>query len=345
MRPPGFQRRGEGARSALIALLLAFLVGAIAWLAVNASKGSGNSSATNGSGPTGETATAKNTLRDDSDGGNQTPGERELTEQTAVSSYSFTPELREILDYINQERFMEARALLALYMKGKPESAPREFMHGLTYHKEKRYEQARPFFERAVTLDPGYRPGWYFYAWCLYYLGDLAKSRECFERHLGMDPLEGDSHFGLALIDMDEGDLDAAEANLLKAIQLQQNNPRRMREVAKAHARLGDVYATRDQLEEAKRELFLATELWPDHYEAHFKLARVLTRLGDDAGAAESMRNFESIRSRMDPSFLPTSPQAPEEANPTSTEATDETSEPNSSGAVPQSEAANEAAP
>lgn len=215
-----------------------------------------------------------------------------------ITAYQLGPELTEVVSMISQQRFIEARAMLALYLKRQQKAAPTEFLYGLSYQKEKRYELARPYFESSIDIDPGYRPAWYFYGWCLYYLGEAEKSRAAFERHLTMDPLEGDSHYGIALIDMDENKLDDAQWHFEQAIELQQNNPRRVREVAKAHARLGDIYALRDDLVKAKEELVIATEMWPMHYEAQFKLGRVLYRLGEDEAAEAAMQRFEEYRQR-----------------------------------------------
>jgi len=223
--------------------------------------------------------------------------------------------LLHVLDYISQQRFMEARAAVALYKKDRPPCAQCEFLNGLSYHKEKRYELARPFFEEAIRLDPGFAPTWYFLGWCLYYLGDLDESRQAFEHHLTMDPFEGDSQFGLGLIAYDDGELDEAENRFKEAINLQENNPRRLREVAKAYARLGDVYAVRDELELAKEHLVLATELWPDHYEAQFKLARVLYRLGEDEAGDAAMEKYEEGRRRFE-GELPLPKSADEEVSP-----------------------------
>ena len=221
-----------------------------------------------------------------------------------------------VLDYITQGRFMDARAHLAVYQKKVRHCPVCEFLHGLSFHKEKRYEVARPFFERALELEPGYGPSWYFYGWCLYYLGELEKSKEAFTQHLALNPLEGDSHFGLGLIATDEGELEEAEQQFVEAIELQENNPRRIREVAKSYARLGDVYSMQDKLEEARTQLYLATELWPDHYEAFFKLSRVLYRLGEDAAAEEAMKKFEAAQARVE-GMKPQPEASPEQSAPT----------------------------
>ena len=114
-------------------------------------------------------------------------------------------------------------------------------------------------------------------------------------------PAEGDSHFALGLIDLDGDRLDAAERRFREAIRLQSGNPRRRADVAKAHARLGDVYVRRNDLELAKAELIEATRLYRDHYTAHFKLYRVLTRLGETAAADAALRDYRAVKQRVRP--------------------------------------------
>ncbi|MHC4219723.1 MAG: tetratricopeptide repeat protein [Planctomycetota bacterium] len=203
------------------------------------------------------------------------------------------PELTGIAGSIQQRQTEAARLRLTPYLQLHPDDGLAEFLMGLSYHREKRYALARPRFERAVELTPDYHPTYHFLGWCLYYMGEMDGARDAFEQHLVRQPTEGDSHFGLGLIDLDEDLLDAAERRFRRAIALQADNQARRRDVAKAHARLADVYLRRDDLETARAELVTATGLWPQHYTAFYKLSRVLNRLGETGAAQEAFRRYE----------------------------------------------------
>lgn len=204
-----------------------------------------------------------------------------------------SPELEAIARLIAGGQNQTARTRLEAFVAQNPDDGQAAFLLGLTYHREKRYALAEPWFTAALRLEPGYYTTYHFLGWCLYYLGDMAGSRAAFERHLEFAPDEGDSHFALGLIALDEDRLDDAERRFRTAIELQRDNPGRRRDVSKAHARLADVYIRRDQVQEAKAELLLATELWPQHYTAFYKLSRVLNRLGENEAADEAFRQYK----------------------------------------------------
>jgi tetratricopeptide (TPR) repeat protein len=222
------------------------------------------------------------------------------TERATLSDLSEERE-QQIIGLIRQGRFGPARVRLRRHLDDYPDDGRAEFLFGLTYHRERHYGQAKPHFERSNSLDPDYAVTSYFLGWCLFYLGDLDAASAAFERHLAAAPLEGDTHFALGLIALEEGRLDDAEASFRRAIGLQEGRTDRRREIAKAHGRLADVFIDRDDLEQARSELETAIALYPDHYESHYKLFRVLTRLGDTDGAAAAQQEFLAAQQRVPP--------------------------------------------
>ncbi len=190
---------------------------------------------------------------------------------------------------------------LTAYLESNPPDGKAEFLLGLSYHREKRYGMARAHFDRGVDLSPEYHPAHHFRGWCLYYLGEMEAARRSFEEHLRYVPGEGDSHFAIGLIDLDADRLDEAERRFREAIDLQAARPRRVGDVAKAHARLADVYVRRERLAEAKSHLLTATAMYPDHYSAFFKLYRVLTRLGETQAAERALADYRISKQRVRP--------------------------------------------
>jgi tetratricopeptide (TPR) repeat protein len=202
------------------------------------------------------------------------------------------PELRAWARLIAAGRAAQAREELLRHLEQFPDDGRAEFLLGLTFHREKSYALALPHLEKAAGLAPEYHPVHHFLGWCRYYLGDMPGSRSALLEHLRLAPGEGDSHFALGLIDLDENRLDEAEAQFREAIRLQEARPERKREVSKAHARLADVYIRRENLEAARVHLETSTALWPEHYTAFYKLSRVLRRLGRTGEAEAAFQQY-----------------------------------------------------
>ncbi len=211
---------------------------------------------------------------------------------------SLDDELAPIFGMISQDLLSFARERVTTYLQQNPASGQGEFLLGLTYHREKRYALARPHFAKAVQLSPHFHPTYHFYGWCLYYLGESDAARSTFKEHVRLDPSEGDSQFALGLLAMEDDQLAEAERRFNKAIELQIDTPRRRQDVAKAHARLGDLYIRREQLELAKRHLLDATDLWPQHYAAYYKLHLVLNRLGEPEAAESAYEQYRIWQQR-----------------------------------------------
>ncbi len=215
-----------------------------------------------------------------------------------AATATLDPDLAPIFALISQEQLGPARDQVTDYLQQNPQTGQAQFLLGLTYHREKRYALARPHFAKAAELSPQFHPTYHFYGWCLYYLGETEQARTAFREHLRLAPTEGDSHFALGLLAMDADQLDEAERRFRKAIELQADNPRRRRDVAKAHARLGDLYIRRERLELAKGHLLDATNLWPEHYAAYYKLHLVLNRLGEPEAAEKAFQQYRLWQQR-----------------------------------------------
>jgi tetratricopeptide (TPR) repeat protein len=216
--------------------------------------------------------------------------------------------LKDAFRLLNEGDIGGGRAAVAAYLEQRGDDAllyQAEFLLGYSYQKQKVYAAASEHFVRATELAPDYHPTWQFLGYARYYLGDLAGAREAFEAHLRLVPEEGDSWFGLGLIDFDEDRLDDAEQHFRKAIELHEavrsrdpSGRARSREVAKARARLADVLIRRDDFPAARDELQQAAALLPAP-EIWHKLHDVLLRLGDEAGAAQALLRRDEARAQM----------------------------------------------
>lgn len=219
-------------------------------------------------------------------------------------SVAFVPADQRILiakSMLRASRFAQAETALRVVLQDHPEDAQTLFLLGLSIHKQKRYAEAMLLFQQALASRrpfPELDHLFYVQGWCAYNLGDLPGARTAFEEHLRRVPGEADSVFGLGVIALDEDRLSDAERLLGQAIAMQAEDAQAGREVAKAHARMADVHLRRDNLAEARQSLRRALELYPDHYEAWAKMARVLERQGliEEAAAARAEEQAAMIR-------------------------------------------------
>jgi tetratricopeptide (TPR) repeat protein len=213
------------------------------------------------------------------------------------------PELAAAATLIVRFQTDAARQQLQHYLNTHPDDGKALFLFGMTYHREKKYGQALSYFDRSLKLAPDYLPINHFRGWALYYLGELDESRQAFEEFLKTSPDEPDSHFALGLIDLDEQDLDQAKSEFEKSIStLEQEGAKAdPKALSKAHARLSEVYEQRDDLKTACEHLEIAARLFPDHYEALYKLNRIYLRLGETAKAQAAYQQFLAARERLHP--------------------------------------------
>jgi len=204
-----------------------------------------------------------------------------------------------------------ARAALAAY----PDQPRAAFVLGLSLHKQKRYSDAVPLFERslagATAMDAAQRAQQFpehthvahFLGWARYYAGDLDGARGAFTSHVATVPTAGDSWYGLALVEIDEDQVDAAAAALERAMaclpEAERMEESRSRDRGKILAREGDLALRADRTQDAVDLYRRALRAWPDHYEVWAKVARCYDRLGD-AQAADRARVEElNARERM----------------------------------------------
>ncbi len=228
--------------------------------------------------------------------------EQEAGSDSAIAQEALSKELTPLFALIVERRTGPARVRLRRHLDQHPDDGQACFLFGLSYHREKRYGEAKPWFEQALSKSPEYAVTRHFLGWTLYYMGQPDEARQSFERYLRANPNEHDSHFALGLIALDADELEDAERLLLRAISLQtQAGIDDDAALSRAHTRLGEVYEKQDRLDDARRELELGAKLYPDHYETLYKLYRVLVKLGETDQAQRVHEQYIATRERIRP--------------------------------------------
>jgi len=201
---------------------------------------------------------------------------------------------------IQNKQLGAARVRLRQHMDNHAESSDALFLMGLSYHQDKQYSKAVDWFKKGVSteLDDIYPPTWHFLGWSYFNLGQIQKSKDAFTQHLMLHPDEEDSLFGLGLIAIEEGNLIEAKQMFLQSMQ--QSKLESVTQ-AKATARCGDVSAELGNWQDAISLYEKAVTLNPDLYEAWYRLARALHRIGQVEASSNAMQQFALARHRIRP--------------------------------------------
>ena len=218
--------------------------------------------------------------------------------------------LNDAFRLIKAGRFAEGRRAAEAYVTGATGTPAHpgqgHFILALSYHRQKLYETARGHFAKAVALEPDYPTTYFFYGFTLFNLGKLDEAGQAFETYLARGPEDPEAVFGLGLVALEQDRVDDAERSFLRAMALAQRREAGpvlsagLREdLSRYAARLAAVHLRRGDLQKARAELERSVDLWPEHFEPWHKLAQVLRRLGDEAGADRAQaRSDEAFRRR-----------------------------------------------
>ena len=189
------------------------------------------------------------------------PGGSAATSDTLPTAPPATPpetlrtELAPFFDLIREGRTGPARVRVRKHLNLHPEDGQAHFLFGLSYHREKQYVEAEPYFADGRRFSPAFPPVHYFSGWCAYYRGALDDARAHFERYLELLPDVSDAWFGLGVIayDQDRGaDADAAFARALECVS--DDDPQRDRQRSKINARWAELVIDQGDLPRRARD-------------------------------------------------------------------------------------------
>jgi tetratricopeptide (TPR) repeat protein len=147
------------------------------------------------------------------------------------------------------------------------------------------YEQARNFYERALTLNPDYARAHYNLGAVLDLLGHTAEAIAHYQQALRIRPHYANAHNNYGVILGRTGQDGPALEQFELALKA---NP----SYFDAHYNLGHLLDARGQFKEARLHLEEAVRLRPDYAPAHFRLAQTLERLGN---VPEAVAHYEKM--------------------------------------------------
>jgi tetratricopeptide (TPR) repeat protein len=230
-------------------------------------------------------------------------GVRLLAVLVAAAVPRLDPGLTDAFRAVRAGRFDDGIRAAQVYLAGPGPGHPgqAQFVIGLAYHQQKLYQRADEHFARGLELEPGYVTARFFRGFALLNLGRLDESRRELEAFAAQAPPDSEAHFGLGLVAIEQDRPDDAEREIGRAIAIARVKAD-AGDLARYHARLADVLVRLDRLPAARASLEASIALVPDHFEVWHKLARVLRRQGDAAGADRAQaRSDELFRARTGP--------------------------------------------
>lgn len=213
------------------------------------------------------------------------------------------PALTEAFRLVKSGRFDDGRKAAETYLAAPapPHPGQAQFVIGLSYHQQRLYERAETHFARGLALEPEYVTARFFHGFALLNLGRLEEARSELEAYLARAPDEPEARFGLGLVALEQDRTEDAQREIERAIAIAEAKGERADrgDLARYQARLADVHLRHDRLAPARAALEKSIALNPEHFETWHKLARVLRRMGDAAGADRAQaRSDELFRRR-----------------------------------------------
>jgi len=148
--------------------------------------------------------------------------------------------------------------------------------------------EAERLFRRYTELRPDDATGQYGLGYVLAGLRRNKPARLAFERSLALRPDQSESDYQIGLLDLAEGNLDAAEARFTKVLA-------RYRTHTGAQLGLGRVYFNRKEYEAARKSLEHVLELDPAQQQAHYYLSLTFARLGNKEAATREAEISDSL--------------------------------------------------
>lgn len=149
-------------------------------------------------------------------------------------------------------------------------------------------DEALPWLEKAVTIDPELPGAWINYGVALRRSGDLTRAEEAYRRALEIDPLAVSAYQNLAALLRHQGKQQEAEDLLALSGTLGSRNPF-------IYLSLGDLSLSHGRVDEARRFYKRAMRLYRDNAEPYAAMGIAALASGDAGEAYRWMRKAVAI--------------------------------------------------
>lgn len=180
---------------------------------------------------------------------------------------------------------------LARFQQLEPNSARSHILLGDIYRQRQQYDDAQKEYEQALALSPNNTAALLGLASAYYDNANIAKTIETAHQALVQSPDDPEINLLMGEALSSQHNFSAAEPFLLKALNAK---PQMLPHV---HALLGEAYAADGKTQDAIRELKLGAGSDQDG-SVHYHLARLYSKIGDQADAAEAIQQMKVIQQR-----------------------------------------------
>lgn len=175
----------------------------------------------------------------------------------------------------NQEKFAEALESAKKALALDPKYAKAYTALGMVFTARKDWPHADAAYGKALRLDQKDSSTWFLQGRSYFLRNEFEKAKDAFEISLKLYPQSIRAYENLALTLELSGQPAAAEKMFLRGVETNRRGPR-------SEARIHIAYAAflfkLDRLEESEAQLREAVKVEPQNPEAHYELARVLSR-------------------------------------------------------------------
>jgi tetratricopeptide (TPR) repeat protein len=159
---------------------------------------------------------------------------------------------------------------------------------GLMFYAKGRFADAANKFEGVLKSHPDTPLLYEYLGSCYERVGKSGEAERIYREALTRGLESSEFHLGLARISSTKGDSQAAEAELMTAIELDPLS-------VVAHHDLGDVYRGRGDFEKARQQYELALEINPSYFYSWNGLGMTLGSLKDDPGALAAFQQAVNV--------------------------------------------------
>ena len=159
--------------------------------------------------------------------------------------------------------FVEAERSLRRALELDPVNANANHWMSHVMVPQSRWAESRKYSDAAMRYDPDQPAIRNHMGWHFYYAGQLEEGRQWMERVLGWKPRNPTSHYFLALLQIQLGDLFGAAASLKRSLEFGGPNPEREGALGYVMTRLGNPMAAREirgRLEDDSKKRYVSPQ-------------------------------------------------------------------------------------